>query len=615
MKIKNVTINKYKSFNRDEIFNIEGKNVFIYGENGSGKSSLYYALKDFFQSSVENIDMSQLRNFNLDDGNTDCSIKVRFDNDIDYSINEQSKNTNVAVIIDANRLKSFLTYKHLIKVHDVKLSNEIDLFDLIVGGVLKHFKSAAITSGIELGKLWEDVEKESNKSYGSGQEFYQAKQKCRSVDNKIRLFNSAINKLFLSGNLDYLAPRINEILDKFGFGIHVEFNRILPQRDAEGYLSVRCRLLLQITNMQGKAIPKAHFLLNEAKLSAIAISVFLASIKKQEVFSPNLKPLFLDDVLVGLDSENRLKLLKLLSDPNGLFSEFQIFITTYDRHWYEVAKLYLQGWHFMEFYKGQNGEPQIINNNKTNLERAKAYFEAYDFPACANYLRKECENVLKDKLLETYSVSDEGLKGLVKMPSLENLINRLKFYYKDLEVIPPEELIQALQTYRTISFNPMSHNDVSCPIYKTDLENAFNCIDELDNLKLPQRELLIPKGQIFTLRINILAYVAFLRLAENVYKISHHSGEKHITSFKFYYIKWERLGIEFAEPKGINPIAISNIERLDQIKAKPFSCENITFGLNQTCQNILIPELVVDDIRNNLTFNGTTLADIILQNS
>ena len=44
MKIQNLTINKYKAFQRSEDIAVGGKNVFIDGENGSGKSSVYYAL-------------------------------------------------------------------------------------------------------------------------------------------------------------------------------------------------------------------------------------------------------------------------------------------------------------------------------------------------------------------------------------------------------------------------------------------------------------------------------------------------------------------------------------------------------------------------------------------
>jgi predicted ATP-dependent endonuclease of OLD family len=157
MKIQSITINKYKAFTKEEKIPVGGSNVFIYGENGSGKSSFYYALKDFFQSSVETVKMADLRNFNLSDGGTDCSIKVEFDGEIVKTLNETTKDTNTTEIIYANRLKSFLTYKHLLGVHNVKISDKIDVFDLVVNGVLKHFKSELITNNIELGKLWNGV--------------------------------------------------------------------------------------------------------------------------------------------------------------------------------------------------------------------------------------------------------------------------------------------------------------------------------------------------------------------------------------------------------------------------------------------------------------------------
>lgn len=39
--------------------------MFIYGENGSGKSSFYYALKDFFQSSTETLSYDETENIFL----------------------------------------------------------------------------------------------------------------------------------------------------------------------------------------------------------------------------------------------------------------------------------------------------------------------------------------------------------------------------------------------------------------------------------------------------------------------------------------------------------------------------------------------------------------------
>ena len=164
MKIKTIIINKYKSFQKEETIPVECKNLFIYGENGAGKSSFYYALKDFFQSSVEPIQMSRLRNMFLDDGLHNCSIEVEFYGGTKNVLNETTKDTDIPSIIDANRLKSFITYKHLLAVHNIKIDKKINVFDLLVNGILKHYKSS-ITGSIELGELWNDVVTESKNVY------------------------------------------------------------------------------------------------------------------------------------------------------------------------------------------------------------------------------------------------------------------------------------------------------------------------------------------------------------------------------------------------------------------------------------------------------------------
>ena len=79
MKIQTIEITNYKAFLGTHKFNVGGKNLFIYGENGSGKSSLYYALKDFFQASIEDIDLAELENaFVLEADKGKTSIKVSF---------------------------------------------------------------------------------------------------------------------------------------------------------------------------------------------------------------------------------------------------------------------------------------------------------------------------------------------------------------------------------------------------------------------------------------------------------------------------------------------------------------------------------------------------------
>lgn len=614
MKIQNITINKYKAFTKEEQIPIGGSNVFIYGENGSGKSSFYYALKDFFQSSVETVQMSDLRNFNLADGGTDCSIRVEFDGEITKTLNEITKDTNTTEIIDANRLKSFLTYKHLLGVHNVKISDKIDVFELVVNGVLKHFKSNTITENIELSKLWNDVLIEHDKEYGRGQEFYFARQKKVSVENKARKVNKALDNLFYSTGSDYLAPFVNRVLAKLYPEMEIQFRRRNITVNEWGRIEQFPVINLQVSE-NGNSIDahNPHFVLNEAKLSAIAISIFLGAIIKQSPFSPNLKPLFLDDILIGLDNENRLRLLNLLKETDlpeadKVFKDFQIFITTYDRHWYEVSKINLQGWKFIEFYKSNSG-PQIIHSDKTALQKARAYFEAYDFPACANYLRKECEKLLRTKLLETYTIG-EGLKGLIKPINLETLINRLKEYYTDLGIEAPSKLIDNLQNYKSILFNPMSHSDIESPIYRNDLELAFKTIEDLEQIVLPKRTVIIEKGTLFNLTLTAINYTAQVEIAKDIYLVEH-NGTKTETAISFFFKTWTREGVEFSVPKGVPAVAVTNNERLELIKTSSFSIDKAVSGLNVTFTDIGVANISEEDLQNSMTLHGETLINII----
>ena len=58
MKITKIEIKNFRAFPKDyhiDLYNA-GKNLLVYGENGSGKSSLYLALKYFFESDIDTID-------------------------------------------------------------------------------------------------------------------------------------------------------------------------------------------------------------------------------------------------------------------------------------------------------------------------------------------------------------------------------------------------------------------------------------------------------------------------------------------------------------------------------------------------------------------------------
>ena len=53
MIIQKILIQNFKAFKIQEVIDLEGKNALICGNNGSGKSSLHYALHVFLQSSLK----------------------------------------------------------------------------------------------------------------------------------------------------------------------------------------------------------------------------------------------------------------------------------------------------------------------------------------------------------------------------------------------------------------------------------------------------------------------------------------------------------------------------------------------------------------------------------
>ena len=63
MKITNIEIKNFRAFPKPYQIKLDnaGKSLLVYGENGSGKSSLYLALKYFFESSV-NEDQKESKN-------------------------------------------------------------------------------------------------------------------------------------------------------------------------------------------------------------------------------------------------------------------------------------------------------------------------------------------------------------------------------------------------------------------------------------------------------------------------------------------------------------------------------------------------------------------------
>lgn len=478
MKIQTIEITNYKAFHGNHLIKVGGKNLFIYGENGSGKSSLYYALKDFFQASIEDIDLNELENiFIPDDKKGNAAIKVTFKPNAQGNNSKQSyqfstsengtRSSTDTSIRDANKLKSFLTYKHLLGVHHLKKAEEINLFDLLVKGVLRHFKYS-LTNGKELGELWHEVEERTAKP--TGREFPSNKKKTE-VNAAIKAFNEAFGELFKEDSAEYILKHAKPILDRFNHNIELKLRFPQVRPDTEYTALQDCQVHVEL-NYAGKKVDQPHLFLNEARLSAIAISIYLGMIKRHVQGIP-CKILFLDDIFIGLDIANRLPLLEILKND---FPDYQIFITTYDKPWFEYARSFLENqpeWKTLEFYTQQTNEGfeiPCIFDNQDLLEKAQYHLGNSDYKAAAVYtrsafekmIRKHCENKKKKVVF----------KSRLKDYTTENFWDEVK------DDIKPETKAD-IEQYRALVLNPFSHYNTERHEIKTELQAAIQAVKDL----------------------------------------------------------------------------------------------------------------------------------------
>ncbi len=480
MRIQTIELTNFKAFFGTHKINIDDKNVFIYGENGSGKSSLYYALKDFFQSSMEEIDLGELENVFVPAGKEGkVAIRVVFkpnpqgqNRKKSYAWNTGNNDTRDAgdtSIRDGNKLKSFLTYKHLLAIHHLKKDQQINLFDLLVKGVLKHF-TYSLTAGTELGELWAEVEESIARKTGKE---YPITKKRSDVNAAIKAFNEAFGELFKPASPEYILKHARPMLERFHHNIDLElrFPQVRPGSDYNAIEGAEVHVDLKYA---GKPVDKPHLFLNEARLSAIAISIYLGMIKRHVQGIP-CKILFLDDIFIGLDIANRLPLLEILERE---FPDYQIFITTYDKPWFEYARGILEqrsNWKTLEFYAQtckDGTEIPLIFDDEDLLAKAKRHLAQCDYKAAAVYARSAFEKIIRKQCEKK------------KLPVVFK--SRLKDYttedfWKVIKDGLPESIRDDIETYRPLVLNAFSHYNTERHEIKTELENAIQAVENLKN--------------------------------------------------------------------------------------------------------------------------------------
>jgi energy-coupling factor transporter ATP-binding protein EcfA2 len=379
MRIKEIEIKNFRGFHKAHPINLHdvGKNAIIYGENGSGKSSLFLALKQFLSAADTKI---KLNNRNLfAEQNDDAYIKLTLNNgNSAYEWTETNIIPESSELLAGYKYSGFLEYRDILATHYLNPNEtKVNLFELLIFTLLADIENPKDTA-VTFRKHWERLQKgipKDNRKQGD----------IKNLESDIQEFYEGLNDI-----LEQLQTELTSIFSDFKYGkvkltfdpVYFKYNRdtksITSNISDKKLRDDKPEIILNVEFADRKLAGKHPEYLNEAKLSAIGISIYLAALQLKPVSSTDLAILVLDDVLIGLDMSNRLPIIDIID--KHFIDKYQIFLMTYDLEWFEILCEHFveatgggQKWKAFEFYCSDDDELELpifaITANKTTKQQ------------------------------------------------------------------------------------------------------------------------------------------------------------------------------------------------------------------------------------------------------
>ncbi|MFN4027236.1 MAG: AAA family ATPase [Flavobacterium sp.] len=522
-RIKSLTLENFKFFYGDRdshpknTLEINKNNVLIFGENGSGKSSIYWALYTFLQSVLKD-NPSKIDKYFTPNGSQ--NLRNRFCEDVAYSgveiifEDELEGTTSRKICLGKSNTKSgnlvkktldssdFINYKYLSKIYDFRNSEPIDLFPMFEKEVLMF---------IDLGEEYRDHNNNlSGKTYASDWWEFISISHLKLPKNKNTISESSEEYR----RYKYVTiPRFIELLKRFLLEITESANYYLETEFKENYSinfkveTINCdfnkkrdgmakskdgklyppKIPLELNfNHQSlsepnKVLSKPHTFLNEARLTAIALAIRLAMLDLRPKFEDTASILVLDDLLLSLDMSHRNIVLDIMLKK---VSDFQIIMLTHDKLFFEMARhkiktLKQNDWEYIEMYSTEKDDiPQpLIYKSNSYLGKAKMYLDKKEYEIAGNFLRKEAEQFCKNLLPKKYKLNDEGrvkllsglLQGAITFAESEGL---------------NKALFDELDSYREFILNAASHDSYDVPKFKSEIEKCIETLEQLNKIEI-----------------------------------------------------------------------------------------------------------------------------------
>lgn len=409
-RLHHISITNFKAF-REFSLKLEGRHLLVYGANGAGKSSLYWALYTFLQSARKSkngvakyFDPTNPQNLlNLHEQKEtspragEIALTLRDTatrNDVTYRISQADHGTfNQPSILKGDLASDFITYRFFFGFSHFRNSEEFDVWPLFEKEILPFCVS---TGGQSPHDMWQKIK--------SGDPNPSRLQGSPGTDAYDRFRN---NTLAFAGVISAVVAAISTEAQRF-YDAHFATDdpakvtlklAITTPPAAIGSNQSDFKFTRPVISfgvqLDGTTVTKPQSFLNEAKLTQLALSVrFAASLVN--LHDSDLKLLVLDDLLVSLDMSNRMQVVDILLSES--FAKYQKIILTHELGFFREFRRRIGGNHAdWRFVRLQGGAAENIQaqNEKGDLEKAEDYLNGHDIEEAAMFLRKAAEDTAK----------------------------------------------------------------------------------------------------------------------------------------------------------------------------------------------------------------------------
>lgn len=453
-RIKNIRIKNFKAFQQEEVFDFgkEGKNVLVFGNNGSGKSSLFWALYTLLQSSTKENEQIEKYFKNYDEGNRDThqslrnvfmdeaedayikltSIDTETGLEINYTISHDTINTNKdgdTLIQELNIASDFINYKLLHNFYRGSHRQELniwpvferDIFPFLFDGTQNWLEDIIKTPTLDVPRTNGRVASRGRKERYEN-DLTALNDKIQALLTEIQDNANAFIKEQFFEDKDVLKVSLS-FNKKFKFD-NVRHNLWGENRDGHRHDTLQIKLTVEIYEEtpapHWKKVERVQSFLNEAQLTRIAIGIRIGALRTRPLATAQFKILVLDDMLISLDLSNRMDIVRIILNKEGkdnlkFFDGFQKFILTHDKGFFNLIRRNTneEDWVYYNFSKNENdNSAPKIKEDFTPLQKAVKYFEEDEFENCGNELRKEAESIMTSYLDPKMKLMDQKFKGL-----------------------------------------------------------------------------------------------------------------------------------------------------------------------------------------------------------